>query len=108
MAKLGELYLNEGQWDDKQIVPASYVREAISVQSDGDATGGAHYGYQWWVTEATGYHAAFALGFGGQYIYIVPELDLTVVIAAGFETPPPSFGPPRPVIESIIIPGVSP
>jgi len=108
MAKLAELYLNDGRWEDRQIVPAAYVREAISFQSDGDATGGARYGYQWWVTDATGYHAAFALEFGGQYVSIVPELDLTVVIAAGFEDPPATFGPPRPVIESVIIPGEAP
>ncbi|HEY8446329.1 MAG TPA: serine hydrolase [Thermomicrobiales bacterium] len=108
MAKLGELYLNEGRWDDQRIVPASYIRHAISVKSSGDSTGGAQYGYQWWVTNTDGYHAAFALGFGGQYVYIVPDLDLTVVIAAGFETPPAGFGPPRPVIENIIVPAVTP
>lgn len=107
MAKLGELYLNEGRWDDEQILPASYVRAATTEQSTGDATGGTPYGYQWWVTDASGYPAFYALGYGGQYVYVVPNLDLVVVIAAARRVPAEELRSPRYLIEEVIIPAAN-
>ena len=60
------------------MVPASWVRDATSAQVRG-ADG--HYGYEWWVTEADGYPAYQAMGFGGQLIEVVPKRDLVVVMA---------------------------
>jgi CubicO group peptidase (beta-lactamase class C family) len=105
LAKLGFLYLNDGQWDGRQIVPVDYVRAATSYQSTGDSTGYAAYGYQWWVAEVAGNPSFFGLGFGGQYLYVVPALDLIAVVIAGFETPPP-VTIHRPVIENVIVPAV--
>ncbi|HYI25404.1 MAG TPA: serine hydrolase, partial [Thermomicrobiales bacterium] len=89
MAKLGMLMVQVGGWDGVTILPEGFASDATSQQSDGESiTGGSigvAYGFQWWVTDATGYEAFFALGFGGQYVYVVPELDLEVVVAAGFE-----------------------
>jgi CubicO group peptidase (beta-lactamase class C family) len=107
MAKFGYLYLNDGRWGTEQVVPHDYVRLATTRQSDGDSTGGTPYGYQWWVTEVGGHAAYFALGFGGQYVYVVPDLDLVVVLAAGFETPPPVLRSPRFIIEALVVPAVS-
>jgi len=107
MAKIGYLYLNEGRWDDEQLIPADYVRASTIQQSDGDATGAAAYGYQWWISTAAGYPSYFALGYGGQYIYVVPDLDLVVVVAAGWDDDPPEFlRTPRPLIEEVIAPAV--
>lgn len=105
LAKLAYLYLNEGRWDGKQIAPADFVRAATSYQSSGDSTGYAAYGYQWWVAEVGGNPSFFGLGFGGQYLYVVPALDLIAVIVAGFEEPPP-VTIHRPVIENVIVPAV--
>ncbi|MBA2278274.1 MAG: serine hydrolase [Chloroflexia bacterium] len=106
MAKLGYLYLRGGAWDGARIIPREYHTTATTVQSAGDSTGGTPYGYQWWVTDATGFDAYFALGFGSQYIYVVPELDLVAVTAVGFEedTRPDQFFAARPLIEQLIIP----
>lgn len=107
MAKFGYLYLNEGQWDGHVIVPVDFTRASTTYKSPGDSTGGAAYGYQWWVTNTPdGRDAYFALGYGGQYIYVVPSLDLLVVVVKGFEEPAPVLSPPRPVIETVIIPAV--
>lgn len=103
MAKLGQLYLDEGRWDGEQIVPASYVAEAITYQSAGDSTGGVPYGYQWWVTDVYGYPVAFALGYGGQFIYLVPDLDLVVVAGIARRVPPEELVSPRPIIEQLIV-----
>lgn len=104
MARLGLLYLQEGRWNGEQLLSADYIEDATTYQSDGDGTGGTPYGYQWWVTDASGYDAFFALGFGGQYIYVVPDLDLIVVAAVGFERRPVELRSPRPIIEEIVIP----
>jgi CubicO group peptidase (beta-lactamase class C family) len=105
LAKLGYLYLNDGVWDGQRLVPSSWVQEATSYKSTGDSTGYAAYGYQWWVAEVGGNPSFFGLGFGGQYLYVVPALDVIAVIVAGFEDPPP-VTIHRPVIENVIVPAV--
>jgi CubicO group peptidase (beta-lactamase class C family) len=83
MAKLGYLYLNEGVWDGKQLVPAEWVAESVKARVE---TGeGAWYGYQWWVFPefpGTVNGAYSALGHAGQAIFVIPELDLVVVTTA--------------------------
>jgi CubicO group peptidase (beta-lactamase class C family) len=111
MAKLGQLLLQQGQWQDARIVSETYAMDATTYQSAGESiTGGAigvPYGFQWWITDATGYDAFFALGFGGQYIYVVPGLELVVVVAAGFdEGEQPVLTSHRPIAEQIVIPAI--
>jgi len=103
MAKFGYLYLNDGRWAGERIVPAGYVEAATTYQSAGDAVGGyANYGYQWWITATdAGYPAYFALGYGGQHIFVVPDLDLVVVAAVQRRVAPGELRTPRYLIESI-------
>jgi CubicO group peptidase (beta-lactamase class C family) len=80
LAKLGYLYLNGGRWDGAQVVPADYVGASTRAQSrppPDDPCGG--YGYQWWVTSERGHPSFLAVGFGGQFVQVVPDLDLVVV-----------------------------
>ena len=86
MLKLGNLYLDQGRWDGQQLVPSGWVRDATTsaVSTAGDF-GGTGYGYQWWVTSA-GEHPAFAaVGYGGQIIEVVPDLELVVVASTWFD-----------------------
>lgn len=106
MARLGQLYLNRGAWNGAAVLSAEYVDAATTVQSSGDGTGGTPYGYQWWVTDASGHDAFFALGYGGQYVYVVPALELVCVIAVGYENDLLELRSPRPIIENVIIPAV--
>jgi CubicO group peptidase (beta-lactamase class C family) len=78
MAKLGYLYLHEGQWDGKQVVSADWVKAATSKQITTEGEDG--YGYQWWVLPSLGGYAA--LGLYGQTVFVAPELDLIVVTTA--------------------------
>lgn len=86
MAKLGRLVLNHGSWRGKQIVPAAWIDASLRPRLD---TGfdDTRYGYQWWTGTAPWqgqplrWGAAF--GNGGQRIFVIPELDMTVVVAAG-------------------------
>ena len=82
MVKLGQLYLDEGQWQGRQLVPAGWVAESTSRQVDSDGAALPAYGYQWWVGETDGHPAFAAIGFAGQLIEVVPELELIVVMSA--------------------------
>lgn len=86
MAKFGLLYLNGGIWQGEQIVPAQWVEDSTSVQYD-RSTGSADYGYQWWVRTFgdQGYDAYFAQGHAGQYIFVVPEIELIVAFTSDYE-----------------------
>jgi CubicO group peptidase (beta-lactamase class C family) len=86
LAKLGYLYLNGGRWDGVQVVPAGYVRASTQRQSHpppGYRFDG--YGYQWWVTSEHGHPSFVAVGYGGQFIQVIPDLDLVVVITSDAE-----------------------
>ncbi|HEX2620191.1 MAG TPA: serine hydrolase [Phototrophicaceae bacterium] len=69
MAKFGYLYLNKGQWDGQQVIPAAWVEASSQIQIRLRWIEG-NYGYQWWVSR-TGYYRA--LGGGGQEIVVVPD-----------------------------------
>jgi CubicO group peptidase (beta-lactamase class C family) len=81
LAKLGYLYLNGGRWDHTQVIPAEYVAASTRPQSH-PPQGPGEYGYQWWVTNETGHDSFRAMGFGGQLIQVIPDLDLVVVITS--------------------------
>jgi CubicO group peptidase (beta-lactamase class C family) len=107
MARLGYLYLQGGEWNGARLIAAEYIEQSTTVQSAGDPTGGTPYGYQWWVTSTwEGLDAFYALGYGGQYIYVVPSRELVVAVAVGAIDVP--LFPPRPIIEETIVPFVYP
>jgi CubicO group peptidase (beta-lactamase class C family) len=80
LAKFGYLYLHGGRWDTTQVVPADYVR--ASTQPSSHPGGDYGYGYQWWTTKVDLHPSFVAMGFGGQRIQVVPDLDLVVVITS--------------------------
>ncbi|HEY2840154.1 MAG TPA: serine hydrolase, partial [Pirellulales bacterium] len=85
MARFGLLFLRHGAWQDKQIIPADWVKESTTSYSDAGDRGG--YGYLWWVAKdgkhLPGVHlpagSYSARGAHGHYILIVPALDLVIV-----------------------------
>lgn len=81
MVKFGELYLHHGREAGRQVVPTSWV-EASLVPRTQSQRSGKHYGYGWWLEEMAGQQTAFAWGFGGQYIFVIPSLDAVVVTTA--------------------------
>jgi CubicO group peptidase (beta-lactamase class C family) len=86
MAKIGQLVLASGRWNDRQIVSKAWIDASITPRME--ATGLFFYGYLWWLGRSLlngrEVHWAGALGRGGQSIRIVPELDLVVVVTAGY------------------------
>ncbi len=78
MAKLGYLFLHNGQWDGQTIVSSEWVDNATSTQVKTDS--GLGYGLMWWTYP--GLKAYAALGYNGQTVFVIPELDLIVVTTA--------------------------
>jgi CubicO group peptidase (beta-lactamase class C family) len=97
MAKIGYLYMNDGLWDGRQIVPAAWVK--ASTRRHTRATLSDGYGYQWWV-DAAGFY--MALGYAGQFIYVVPEKDLVVVFTSDLAES--DFFVPETLLKQYIIP----
>jgi hypothetical protein len=79
LARFGELFLQNGYIDGRQILPAQWVRDSIRFQVPADQFG---YGYLWRLHNVFGYNCYFAWGYGGQFIFNVPELNMIVVTIA--------------------------
>ena len=81
MLRIGEVFLNEGRWGEQQVVPASWIKRMWDVYAVSPWNGHRH-GYYWWSRTFGGEKTHFAWGYGGQYIFIVPQLDLVVVMTS--------------------------
>jgi CubicO group peptidase (beta-lactamase class C family) len=87
MAKFGLLYLNDGEYEGNQIIPADWVHDSLQTYSEDawDNVGRFRdigYGYQWWSARAGEHHVNFAWGHGGQLIVLVDEFDMVIVVTA--------------------------
>ncbi|MDD3193673.1 MAG: serine hydrolase [Oscillospiraceae bacterium] len=81
-ARFGQLYLQGGMWNGRQLVPADWVADSTTVKNSGAGDGTGSYGYQWWIRSFAGYETFYAFGAHGQFILIVPELNLVTAIAS--------------------------
>ncbi len=81
LARLGMLYKNGGEWNGQELVPEWFVQESITPVMIPDSNGEPvmHYGYQWWLGDFEGKPFFQAQGMLGQYIIVVPDLDLVIV-----------------------------
>jgi len=81
MAKLGYLYLHDGAWAGKQIVPAEWVRTSLQRHTGIQTSAGlVDYGYYWWLYPQLGMSEAW--GGAGQRIAIFRNLDMVTVMTA--------------------------
>ncbi len=81
-----ELYRNRGRHDGRQIVPEAWIDESWTQRTTSPYNGHG-YGRGWWIRERRGYDVYFAWGYGGQYAFIVPALELTVVMTSDAVAP---------------------
>ena len=82
-AKFGQLFLNQGVWEGEQVVPREWVAASTQPYLQAEATAG-EYGYQWWIQQFGGYDAYYAMGWGAQFIFVVPDLQLVAVFTADY------------------------
>jgi CubicO group peptidase (beta-lactamase class C family) len=83
MAKLGQLFLQEGRWDGRQLLSPAYVAAATRPQNAGGPPVGLQYGYMWWITPTEAPRRTFmASGWAGQLVWVHPPLDLVVAVTS--------------------------
>ena len=75
-ARFGLLYLHQGNWNGKSIVPEEWVRESLTIRNDSRDSQGYPYGYMWRVLEDGSF---FAKGILGEYIFVCPEKNAVIV-----------------------------
>lgn len=87
LAKFGQLFVNQGTWKGKRVISKKWVQAATQGHSTMNNSKYKNYGYNWWINhyEVNGkqYKAFCASGNGGQLIFGVPQLNLTVAFNAG-------------------------
>ena len=91
LARIGYLFLRDGQWNGEQIVSRDWVRASTSPVVSDALPDGTAYGYQWWVpAHEDGETLIFAgYGYGGQYLFVVPSVELVVVFNGWDHHEPP-------------------
>jgi len=77
MAKLGYLYLNDGLWDETQIISSKWIKD--STRKHTIASGVPGYGYQWWIITDDIYAA---VGYYGQFIMVAPKEKIVAVFTS--------------------------
>jgi CubicO group peptidase (beta-lactamase class C family) len=80
-ARLGKLYMNQGNWNGTQLLDSNYVKEATSVSNllDEDENKNVNYGYQFWIANRKGLDVYYTRGLWGQYVICIPEKDMIIV-----------------------------
>lgn len=124
MAVFGLLYLHRGRWNGAQLIPAEWVEASLQPRlrvpraSEFDTDVGwwlsreitgydanFAYGYYWWVVRIKGTTVYSAVGYGGQRIHVIPELD-TVVVTTSSPEPSDEIADTFGFLERTLIPAV--
>ena len=81
MAAFGELYRLGGVVDGQRVLSEDWIEQSWTPRTVSPWSG-EQYGYGWFISEAGGYPVRYAWGYGGQMIYVLPDLGLTVVMTS--------------------------
>jgi CubicO group peptidase (beta-lactamase class C family) len=111
MAKLGVLCLNGGVWNGTPVVSGEWIQEstAMAIPLQGNYGTLYGYGYNWWLGRYPfrGRQVEYyqAMGWGGQDVFVFPELDIVVAFTAGgyYNRPPLSVNA---LMEDYILPSI--
>jgi CubicO group peptidase (beta-lactamase class C family) len=113
MVAFGTLYLNHGVFVEGgsrvQVIPSAWV-DASLVPRGRSGWSDQQYGYGWWIRDLAGHPAFHAWGYGGQFIFVVPGLDLVVVTTSSTTTGEERRGHRRTVmdvVERFIVPAIA-
>ena len=98
--------MNEGKWNNKQIITNEWISNSIQSHTVPDMNITSGYGYQWWVetAEVNGMRIDYYLsaGFGEQYMIVVPILDLIIVFNGGYFDVPITISPMQLIDDYIV------
>lgn len=90
MLAFGKLYLAKGRYNGVQVVSEAWISKATTakISTNNAQPFGPSYGYYWWIGEVNGHSYFFANGYGGQFIVVVPDLQLIVIATNNWENVP--------------------
>jgi CubicO group peptidase (beta-lactamase class C family) len=105
LARIGQLVLDGGRFEGRQIVPGEWLEQSFRMHARAD---GLDYGYHWWLGPGAGSAPSWVAGFGngGQRLFVMPRLDLLVVVMAGNYNQPDAWKLPVAIITEIVLPGL--
>ena len=112
LARIGQLILNRGQCDGRSVVLADWLEKSFQPYLAVDEF--RRYGYFWYIGDFQ-YgkspnrpiaHWIGAFGYGGQRLFVLPELDMTIAITAGNYADKDQWIPPIRVIRDVVLPSV--
>src|SRR5450631_967131 len=112
LARVGQLILNRGQWEGRQVVPAQWLDKSFQPYVACDES--RRFGYFWYVGDFQ-YgnppnrpiaHWIGAFGYGGQRLFVLPELDIEVAITAGNYADEKQWIPPIRVMREVVLPSL--
>jgi CubicO group peptidase (beta-lactamase class C family) len=83
--KIGQVCLRGGAWDGAQIVPSDWIDAMLAPHSAGYPDSFGAYGFLWWIQPVRGFNVPYAAGSGGQYLHVVRELDLLVLVTSNHD-----------------------
>jgi CubicO group peptidase (beta-lactamase class C family) len=102
LVQIGLLYLHQGEWNGEQVIPKEWVQESTRYHIETDDQKG--YGYYWWLTKIDDHEIFSALGWGGQFIHVIPDLDLVIVGTKNISDLPDPDPYEYKILEDFIIP----
>ncbi len=89
LSKIGLMFLNDGMWLGKQFIAANWIEKSVHehVSVGNSFFENTSYGYQWWISNLTVNKKAckcyFGAGWGDQFLFVIPELELVVEFNSG-------------------------
>ncbi|MEM1320490.1 MAG: serine hydrolase [Bacteroidota bacterium] len=111
MLKFGQLYLNQGTWNEKTVISSQWIEASMKKHTRlQDARDKNEYGYQWWhktyTVDGQAFESVEARGNGGQYIFVIPKLEAVVVITSGNFRRGDLLQQPETILEEYVIPAI--
>jgi CubicO group peptidase (beta-lactamase class C family) len=107
MAKLGQLFLQQGQWAGRQLLPPEYVAAATQPQNSGGPPVAMPYGYFWWILPHAAPRRAFmASGYAGQMIWVNPSLGMVLAVTSTVSADSQRRGHALDLLRSGVLPAV--
>ena len=101
LARFGQLYLDDGVWQGVRLLPEGWVAASVSRHVEDvapeDPNWNAGYGYQWWRVDRGGVEVWAGLGYGGQYLFVLPAQRI-VGVANSWNV----YGPHTPVFGAFL------
>ena len=88
MLEIGELYLRGGTLDGMELVSQEWIRVSLVPRTQSRFSR-RHYGYGWWLRTLAGFPTYYAWGYGGQFIFVIPDLNAVIVATS---SPLPGHG----------------